>query len=38
MFYKNNREKIEFWKFLQYKFYTQWRNLKNYANKNGIKL
>ena len=37
-FIKNNREKIEFWKFLQYKFYTQWRNLKNYANKNGIKI
>ena len=37
-FIEENREKIEFWKFLQYKFYQQWRNLKEYANNSGIKI
>lgn len=27
---------IDFWKFLQYKFYQQWTNLKEYANHNGV--
>lgn len=27
---------LKFWKFLQYKFYTQWNALKGYANKKGI--
>lgn len=31
-------EKIQFWKYVQYKFYSQWHSLKNYANKNGIKI
>lgn len=37
-FIEENGEKIEFWKFLQYKFYEEWKNLKKYANNNGIKI
>ncbi len=33
---KNND--ADFHKFLQFKFFTQWHNLKNYANENGIKI
>lgn len=29
---------IDFWKFVQYMFYTQWYDLKAYANKKGIKI
>lgn len=29
---------VNFWKFLQYKFYMQWYELKQYANENGIKI
>lgn len=29
---------IDFWKFVQYKFYTQWQKLKSYANEKGIKI
>lgn len=32
------KDEIEFWCYVQYKFYTQWENLKNYANKKGIKI
>ncbi len=32
------KEKIEFWCFIQYKFFEQWRALKKYANKKGIKI
>jgi len=28
----------DFWKFVQYKFYTQWNRLKKYANEKGIKI
>ena len=31
-------EQITFYKFLQYKFFEQWRRLKSYANKKGIKI
>ena len=31
-------KEIEFYKFLQYKFITQWKALKKYANKSGIKI
>lgn len=31
-------EQILFWKFCQYKFYTQWSRLKKYANSRGIRL
>lgn len=37
-FKAENIDNIEFWKFLQYKFYQQWKKLKIYANSNGIKI
>lgn len=37
--YRNElKEEIEYWKYLQYEFFKQWSNLKEYANKNGIKI
>ena len=36
IFKKEKAIDIEFWKFLQYKFYTQWDRLKKYANSKGI--
>lgn len=35
---KNNQSELLFWYFIQYMFFKQWNNLKEYANKNGIKL
>ena len=32
------KERIEFWKFVQYTFMRQWQKLKRYANKNGVKI
>lgn len=32
------RTETKFWAFLQFKFYEQWFKLKDYANKNGIKI
>lgn len=29
---------INYWKFIQYKFFQQWTNLKKYANLNGVKI
>ncbi|MFA5659464.1 MAG: 4-alpha-glucanotransferase, partial [Oscillospiraceae bacterium] len=29
---------LEFWAFLQFKFYEQWKKLKAYANENGIRI
>ena len=34
----NNKIKIEFHKFIQFLFFKQWFELKNYANKHGIKI
>ncbi len=31
-------EDIEYWKFIQFKFFEQWEKLKSYANKKGIKI
>lgn len=31
-------EDVEFYKFLQFKFYQQWMPLKEYANRNGISI
>lgn len=37
--FKNMLEdEISFQKFMQYKFYSQWKNLKKYANSKGIKI
>ncbi|MBQ2746107.1 MAG: 4-alpha-glucanotransferase [Clostridia bacterium] len=35
---KEHRQTVNFYKFLQFKFMTQWFALKNYANENGIKI
>ena len=35
---KELAEEIQFWKFLQYKFFEQWNKLKKYANRCGISL
>ncbi len=32
----SHKNEILFWKFLQFKFFSQWNNLKKYANDNGI--
>ena len=32
------KSEIDFWKFVQYIFYSQWERLKSYANKNGVRL
>ena len=32
------KDDIDFWKFVQYKFFEQWNRLKAYANDNGIKI
>ncbi len=32
------KEEIAFWKFVQYKFFSQWQRLKEYANKKGISI
>lgn len=37
-FKKQNAESIEFYKFVQFKFFEQWGKLKEYANKNNIKI
>lgn len=29
---------VEFWKYVQYKFFTQWHSIKEYANERGIKI
>ncbi len=31
-------DEVAFWKFIQFTFYSQWERLKDYANKNGIKI
>ena len=37
-FKKEHSDKIEFWYFVQYKFFEQWLKLKKYANNKGIKI
>ena len=32
------KDEIDYWIFIQYLFFKQWRNLKDYANKNGIRI
>lgn len=32
------QDEIEFWVYVQYRFFEQWTKLKEYANKNGIKI
>lgn len=35
---KKLKDKIEFWKFCQYKFFEQWNKLRSYANTRGIQI
>lgn len=35
---ENLKEEIEFYKYIQYLFFTQWTKLKAYANKNGVSI
>lgn len=32
------RQEILFWQFVQYEYYEEWQNLKDYANKKGIRI
>ena len=32
------KDEISFWKFIQYEFFEQWKNLKKYANEKNIKI
>ena len=38
MFKEAHRDEVEFWEFLQFKFFEQWHKLKEYANNNGIQI
>lgn len=38
LFKESHAEDVEFWMFVQYKFFEQWSKLKEYANENGIQL
>lgn len=35
---KNSNIQLEYWKFIQFLFFTQWNNLKKYANSLGIEI
>ena len=35
-FSEKYKEETEFWNFVQYEFFSQWSELKSYANKNGV--
>lgn len=35
---KELQDEIDFWKFCQFKFYTQWMELKEYANEKGVQI
>lgn len=35
---ETDREELFFWQFVQYEFYTQWMDVKTYANNKGIKV
>ena len=36
--YEADEEEIFLWKFIQYEFYNEWMDVKNYANSKGIKI
>ena len=38
LFKESHIDEIEFWEFVQYKFYEQWHALKEYAHENGVKI
>lgn len=38
LFKESHKDEVEFWEFVQFEFYNQWRKLKSYANENGIEI
>ena len=38
LFKESNADEVEFWEFVQYKFFEQWQALKEYANGKGIQI
>lgn len=38
VFKEAHKDEVEFWEFLQFKFFEQWTKLKTYANENGIQI
>ena len=38
MFKESHRDEVEFWEFVQHKFFEQWKRLKEYANNKGIQI
>ncbi len=38
MFKEAHMDEVEFWEFLQYKFFEQWERLKEYANSKGVQI
>lgn len=38
MFKEAHMDDVEFWEFLQFKFFEQWSKLKEYANENGVQI
>ena len=38
MFKSEHEEDVMFWEFIQFEFYRQWFQLKQYANKNGVQI
>ncbi len=38
LFKESHKDEVEFWEFVQFEFYNQWRDLKDYANNNGIEI
>ena len=37
-FMSQNIDELDFWSFVQYEFFTQWKMLKTYANNKGVKI
>lgn len=38
LFKEAHKDDVEFWEFLQFKFFEQWSKLKEYANENGVQI
>lgn len=38
LFKESHKDEVEFWEFLQFKFFEQWLKLKEYANNRGIQI
>ena len=38
LFKESHKDEVEFWEFLQFKFFEQWKKLKEYANGRGVQI